>query len=376
MWYLDSQLKYIMLMAVFYIALSALYPKGAAFAKRNLFPAAFFVFLFSYNPYTGFLYIVAAFINFYTAKLILKSNHKKTLFIFSIIFNSVAFLIVSILPYFNTDILSFISFIGYAYAYLKLMDLSYYAYFYEEEMNIRDVLSFILFVPVFTSGPIISFNDYKNQIDTPQEMPELEAPVKRIIKGFFKKVVLIKLLYIFHDRLLEGELNMLLSLLVLFSFYIIGYLDFSGYSDIAIGFSKLMGFHIPENFKFPFLSPSLTIFWKNWHITLGAWIKSHISIFLKPKTRLQAAVSAFIIMLFIGVWHKFSLLFFLWGVWHGIFLFIEAYFNIGTVNKKKTKPLIYYARCFVTNLIVTLGCIFFSSDMDIVLKIFKGLFSL
>lgn len=375
MWYLDSQLKYIMLMAIFYVALSALYPKGAAFVKRYCFPAAFFVFLVFYNPYTGLLYTAATFLNFFIAKGILQSRHKKLLFIFSILLNTGAFLFVGILPYWNTSAPNFISFIGYAYAYLKLMDLSYYAYFYEEEMSIIDVLSFILFVPIFTAGPIISFNDFKKQIEAPPAMPELEGPVKRIIIGFFKKVVLIKLIYILHDSLLKGELNIFSSLLVLFSFYIIGYLDFSGYSDIAIGFSKLMGFTIPENFKFPFLSPSLTIFWKNWHISLGAWIKSHISIFLKPKTRLQAAVSAFCIMLFIGIWHKFSLLFFLWGVWHGIFLFIEAYFNIGTVNKKKTKPLIYYTRCFVTNLIVTIGCIFFYSDMGSVLKILKGLFT-
>lgn len=374
MWYLDKELKYILIMAAVYIGVSFVSQKGGDFFKKYPFPLIFTAFLFYYNLYTGIFYFIFIGINFMLAQWILKTEkYKKQVFVCSVALNIIAFLSISIYPYLPSNSLDFISFIGFSYAFLKLVDLIYYAYFFAEEICAWDALSYLLFTPVFTSGPIMAFNDFKNQLHTKQEaIINLENPIQRIMIGFAKKIILISLLYQLHDHLLEGELNFFLSFFVLFLFYIIGYLDFSGYSDIAIGFGALMGITVPENFKMPFLSPSLTVFWKNWHITLGTWIKGHISVFIKPKNRFLGGLSSFLIMIFVGIWHKFSFMFFLWGMWHGIFLFIEGCFNLGIVNKKKTPPLIYYGRCLITNIIVTLGCLFFYTDMAVVFKILKG----
>jgi alginate O-acetyltransferase complex protein AlgI len=372
MWYLDKSFIYILIIVLFSAGFNFLFKDRLSKLKKVLLSLAFGAFIFFYSKYL-FVFIFAwIWAVFVLAKIIFHIQNdivKKCVFIFSVGINVVVFVLTGVLSYDIANVS--VIFLGSGYAFLKLTDVVYYAYYYEENFSFFDLVVFILFLPTFTSGPIMGFNDFKTQ--TLNHTPvNLESSVKRIVMGYFKKIVLLKIIYILHDRLLSGSLNPMSSLLVLFLFYIIGYLDFSGYSDIAIGFGKIMGFNVPENFRMPFLSPSLTVFWKNWHITLGAWVKSHITVFIKPKTRLQSALASFIIMVFIGLWHRFSLLFLLWGMWHGLVLFIEGYFNLAIVNKKKTKPVVYYLRCAITNLIVTIGCLFFYTDMGIVIKILKG----
>ncbi|MDL2248541.1 hypothetical protein LJB89_02475 [Tyzzerella sp. OttesenSCG-928-J15] len=380
MWYLDSNFLIILAGTVFFILCRIIGGSFAAKLRRYLLPVLFFAFILNYSPVVAAAYSAVLIINYMLVLTlrrlaVSKETRAKRLFIFSIILNSILFILISVSPYLS-GFWGNISLLGFSYAYLKIVDIFYYAHYFEEDIAPFDFVSFILFVPTFTAGPILNFSNFKEDLEAELPPLDLEMPTRRIVIGFFKKVVIVKTLYYAHDFLLAKNLNPVLSLAVLFLFYIIGYMDFSGYSDIAIGFGKLLGFNVAENFKNPFTSPSLTVFWRNWHISLGEWIKKHISIFIKPKTRLQSGLSSFIIMLFIGLWHKFTPLYFLWGLWHGIFLFIEAYFNKGIVNKKKTPRHIYILRCVLTNLIVTFGCIFFYSDIDTVVRILRGLFFL
>src|SRR5206468_7200830 len=124
------------------------------------------------------------------------------------------------------------------------------------------------------------------------------------------------------------------SLFLMIWFYALIFFDFSGYSDIAVGFGRLMGYNIPENFKKPFQSPTLTQYWRNWHATLGDWFRDHIFMFFSRQTptRWTAAGLSLLIMVLIGLWHGFSWLYVLWGVYHGILMGLENLLNKTTVN--------------------------------------------
>jgi len=303
-------------------------------------------------------------------KLILIVNkYKNIMFLFSILINIgfVSFIRNIDINSSNTPWFSAVIILGLIYNLLKIIDSLYYVYYMNESINILSLYTYILFIPIFTSGPIIQYNSFKKQLNTYKkiESKDVEVYVKRIISGLFKKVVLVKILLEYYSNILNLELNPLSSTLVLIIYFILLYFDFSGYSDIAIGFSGLMGIQVPENFKKPFTSPTLTQFWRNWHITLGDWFKSHVYMPFSQnfRSRISASFLSFGIMLTIGLWHGFNTLFILWGVYHGAFLFLENILNITIVHKRKVSKIYFTIRCLITNLIVAFGTIFFSENL-------------
>jgi alginate O-acetyltransferase complex protein AlgI len=208
---------------------------------------------------------------------------------------------------------------------------------------------------------------------------ELESSVKRIIAGMFKKIVIVPYMWdVFHRVLAAPELNTHQSLFLMVWFYALIYFDFSGYSDIAIGFGRLMGYNVPENFKKPFLSPTLTQYWRNWHATLGDWFRDHIFMLVSRKTpsRRTAAGLSMLIMTLIGLWHGFTWLYLMWGIYHGILLALENLLNRTTVNKRKVSKTYFYARCLLVQLCVTAAVIVYSENAETVLRIYRGLLSL
>jgi alginate O-acetyltransferase complex protein AlgI len=273
--------------------------------------------------------------------------------------------------------------LGIIYNVLKVIDALYFAYYFGKDGKAKalDYANFVLFIPTFTSGPILKFRDFLNDIKLPYQMTAelFESCVKRIILGMFKKVVIVPYMWTVFDNVLkQPELHTQHSFFLMVWFYVLIYFDFSGYSDIAIGFGRLMGYTVPENFKRPFLSPTFTQYWRNWHATLGDWFRDHIFMLVSRQnpTRLMAAGLAMIIMVSIGLWHGFSWLFLLWGVYHGTLLALENVFKLTTVNKRKVSRAYYYLRCAVVQLCVVLAVIVYSENYDTVLRIYRGLLSL
>ena len=115
------------------------------------------------------------------------------------------------------------------------------------------------------------------------------------------------------------------------------YFDFSGYSDMAIGLGKICGFRLPENFKNPYLSFSITEFWRRWHITLGAWMKNYLYIPLGGNKVTTAKIYRNLVIVFLlsGLWHGAAWNFVLWGAFHGLFLVLEKLFLGSEKNYKK-----------------------------------------
>ena len=273
--------------------------------------------------------------------------------------------------------------LGLIYNVLKVIDALYFAYYLgkDGQAGPLDYYNFVLFIPTFTSGPILKFRDFLADAKTPYRVTaeELESSVKRIIAGMFKKIVIVPYMWdVFHRVLAAPELNTHQSLFLMVWFYALIYFDFSGYSDIAIGFGRLMGYNVPENFKKPFLSPTLTQYWRNWHATLGDWFRDHIFMLVSRKTpsRRTAAGLSMLIMTLIGLWHGFTWLYLMWGIYHGILLALENLLNRTTVNKRKVSKTYFYARCLLVQLCVTAAVIVYSENAETVLRIYRGLLSL
>ncbi|PYI51212.1 MBOAT family O-acyltransferase [Paenibacillus flagellatus] len=268
---------------------------------------------------------------------------------------------------------------GLIYTVLKVIDAYYFAYYVGKQGKapLLDFVNYLLFIPTFTSGPILKFRDFMADAKKPYTVSaaDFEAGIKRIILGLFKKVVLVAGMTVVFKHVAGLELHVYHSVFLMIWFYALIYFDFSGYSDIAIGFGRLMGYTIPENFKRPFLSPTLTQYWRNWHATLGDWFRDHIfMIFSRSFTsRGAAAVLSIVVMVLIGLWHGFSWLYLLWGVYHGTLMALESLLQLSIVNRKKVSAFYFYGRCVVTQVLVTIGIVVYSGNTDVALRIYKGL---
>lgn len=272
--------------------------------------------------------------------------------------------------------------LGLIYNVLKVIDALYFAYFIGKDALVPalDYSNYILFVPTFTSGPILKFRDFMADTKQPYKLDSVgvEASVKRIILGLFKKIVLVTWMTSLFDSVGRMELTTVHSLFLMVWFYALIYFDFSGYSDIAVGFGRLMGYNVPENFKKPFLSPTLTQYWRNWHATLGDWFRDHIFMFFSRKTpsKWTAAGLSILIMVLIGLWHGFTWLYVVWGVYHGLLLAGENVLGKSLVNRKKVSTAYFYGRCFLTQAFVTMAVIIYCPNQELVLKIYRGLLNL
>lgn len=277
-------------------------------------------------------------------------------------------------PWFDTIYL-----FGLIYTVLKVIDAYYFAYYVGKDGRapLLDFVNYLLFIPTFTSGPILKFRDFIADSKKPYTVTpaDFEAGIKRVILGLFKKVVLVAGMTVIFSDVLERDLHVYHSVFLMIWFYALIYFDFSGYSDIAIGFGRLMGYTIPENFKQPFLSPTLTQYWRNWHATLGDWFRDHIFMIFSRKytSRGAAAFLSIVIMVLIGLWHGFSWLYVLWGLYHGVLLATESLLKKSLVNRKKVSSAYFYARCLGTQLLVTFAVIVYYPNQEAVLRIYKGL---
>ncbi len=240
-------------------------------------------------------------------------------------------------------------------------------------------LNYMFFIPVFTSGPIFRYRDFVKTYNNPiiLTVDELADNIKRIIRGMFKKVVLFQILMIIQAYILQLEMKIYVSLMLTALSWFLLYFDLSGYSDVAIGFGKIAGYNVPENFKNPWKSPSFTMFWRSWHCTLSDWIREHIYILVSKLNlnRTYSAILAIVTMIIMALWHGFNMPYFIaGGLYLGLLLAIENLLGISTVNKRKTKKSIFILRCFVVNFLFALNTLVFTISSDQLIAVLKGFF--
>ena len=193
------------------------------------------------------------------------------------------------------------------------------------EESLLDFSIYIAFFPQLLSGPIMRASEFLPQLKDGgvKKLENMHEYFALILGGLFKKIVIASFLTtsIVNDVLAVPQNHSQLSVvLALYAYAIVIYCDFSGYSDIAVGISGLMGFKSPRNFNSPYSSLNFSDFWKRWHITFSSWLKDYVYIPLggNRKGKLRKYINLSITMLVSGLWHGTGLNFIFWGISHGI----------------------------------------------------------
>ncbi|MBL7910918.1 MAG: MBOAT family protein [Bacteroidia bacterium] len=239
--------------------------------------------------------------------------------------------------------------------------------------------TYILLFPKLIAGPIVRYHDIADQITNREKnyTPNVKLSGFLIFcLGLAKKTIIANTLGMQADavfKLAPEQLDTAAAWVGALAYTFQIYFDFSGYSDMAIGLGKMMGFRFPENFNNPYTSGSITEFWRRWHITLGTWMKNYLYIPLGgnkgPNSKLYR--NLIIVFLLSGLWHGASWNFVLWGAYHGLFLVLERLF-LGKVFEKLGK----FIAVPITFIIVITGWVLFrNEDLHYGLNVIKQMFS-
>ncbi len=239
--------------------------------------------------------------------------------------------------------------------------------------------TYIIFFPKLIAGPIVRYHDIADQITNREK--NYTTDIK--LSGFFifcfglaKKVIIANTLGMQADavfKLAPEQIDTAAAWVGAIAYTFQIYFDFSGYSDMAIGLGKIMGFKLPENFKNPYLSFSITEFWRRWHITLGTWMKNYLYIPLGGNKVTPAKLYRNLVVVFLlsGLWHGASWNFVLWGAFHGLFLVLERLF-LNNVYQKIGEAV----STLITFIIVITGWVLFrNEDLSMAFHVIKQMYS-
>ncbi len=217
---------------------------------------------------------------------------------------------------------------------------------------------YISFFPQLIAGPIVRYIDIEKQLSERKiTLDGVSCGIRRFIFGLAKKVLIANILADVTDSLLANGPSLIGSAgcwLCAITYTLQIYYDFSGYSDMAIGLGRIFGFEFRENFDLPYISRSITEFWRRWHISLGEWFREYLYIPLggNRKGRLRGYLNIFFVFAMTGLWHGASWRFMIWGIYHGIFRMIE---KAGFEDFLKKHPIfshIYTILVFVTGWVI------------------------
>lgn len=231
------------------------------------------------------------------------------------------------------------------------------------QKNLIDYTAFVTMFPQLVAGPIITYTSISEQLENRKESFALFGEGAEIfIIGLSKKVLLANNIGSLWDSIKVtpiGEISVLSAWLGIIAFTFQIYFDFSGYSDMAIGLGKMMGFDLMKNFNYPYISKSVTEFWRRWHMTLGMWFREYVYIPLggNKDGKLKQYRNIFIVWFLTGLWHGANWNFIIWGVYYGVFVTIEKVFLLKWLEKRPK----FIAHIY-TLLVVVVGWVFFEFE--------------
>lgn len=303
------------------------------------------------------------------------------------------FVILSLVPLFISRILPILEidykfgFLGISYITFKVMQI-----LVEikdnmiKEVNFIDYLSFMIFFPTLSSGPIDRsrrfIKDIEKTISKTEYLDNLGKGIEYILQGLVYKIILSQLIFDKINIISEATYTTknLTIYMYLYGFYL--FFDFAGYSLMAVGVSKIFGIDTPMNFNKPFLAKDMKDFWNRWHMSLSHWFRDFVfsrlvfAMFKKKifKSSLTTAMVAYIVnMTLMGVWHGINFSYLLYGLYHGIILAITEYFQKTKFYKNnKNKKWFEYSSIFITFNLVMFGFFIFSEKFVYVLQVIGG----
>ena len=228
------------------------------------------------------------------------------------------------------------------------------------QRNFIDLAAYVSLFPQLIAGPIVRYSDVAAQLqDRTHSVSAAAEGVRRFTVGFAKKVLLANQFGALASAYKQTQdANVLFVWLYALAFLLQVYFDFSGYSDMAIGLGRILGFRFPENFNYPYISGSITEFWRRWHISLGSWFRDYLYIPLGGSRRGKARqlLNILIVWLATGLWHGAAWTFVLWGLWFAVLLLLEKSVLLPVLEKHRALGHVY------TLFFVTLGFVLFDAD--------------
>ena len=236
----------------------------------------------------------------------------------------------------------------------------------EVQTNILYVGLYISFFPQLIAGPIVRYETIADEIKNRKEtVNDFFDGFARFIVGLSKKVLLANSFAILADQTFDAakngdSLSVMFSWLGAIAYTLQIFFDFCGYSDMAIGLGRMFGFHFLENFNYPFISKSITEFWRRWHMSLGTWFRDYVYIPLGGSrvSKSRNIFNLFVVWLLTGIWHGANFTFIVWGLMYFVLLVFEKLTGI----YKKQGKIINVFKWVYTMFFVILGWVVFRSD--------------
>lgn len=340
--------------------------------KNLLLLISSLLFYFYGEPKYIILMIIEIVLAYFEARLIEKYKSKE-IFIFSIfihvlllcIFKYTNFLITNINGIFNTNIslLNIVLPIGISFYTFQI--ISYLVDVYKEKVkaqkNFISLATYVSLFPQLIAGPIVRYETINDELDNKkQTFNDFSSGISRFIIGLSKKVLIANILgELCNIFILSNEKTVLFYWIYGISYSLQIYFDFSAYSDMAIGLGRMFGFHFMENFDYPYISKSITEFWRRWHISLSSWFKDYVYIPLggSREGTFKLIRNILIVWLLTGLWHGSEWTFVIWGMFIGILLVIEK-----LLLNKYIEKLPSIVRRIYTLFIIMISFIIFSGS--------------
>lgn len=358
-------------------------------AKNIVLLISSLLFYFYGEPKFGILMVISILLTYIHGLLMDKYPKRKKLFLISsivissgllVVFKYTDFIIsnINMVLHSNIDLVKLSLPIGISFYTFQM--ISYIIDVYRGEAKVQKsflkLATYVALFPQLIAGPIVRYTTIEDELDNRKySFDNFSNGVRRFIIGLSKKILVANVLASAISSFSTSQ-----EKTVLF-YWIYGlanalqiYFDFSGYSDMAIGLGKMLGFNFPENFNYPYISKSVTEFWRRWHITLGTWFKDYIYIPLGGNRvgKIKWLRNILIVWFLTGLWHGAAWNFILWGVLYGVLLVIE---KIGLLKVLEKIPSVI-SSAYVT-LITIIGFIIFSgSSVSEILNNIGGIFGI
>lgn len=310
------------------------------------------------GPKFIFVILCTTIITFYLVQFLSKSTSRRKrrwLLFFSVFVNLIFLLYFKYANFFVENVNATIQFLGYkpmkwievvlpiGISFYTFQTITYaldvYRKVHQPLRKVTDYILYIMAFPQMIAGPIVRFNSIADQIiDRKETIDDKLIGFYRFVLGLSKKILIANVMAEQADAIFNSNLanlstpNAWIGILA-YTFQI--YFDFSGYSDMAIGLGKMMGFNFPENFDSPYSSRSISEFWRRWHITLGTFMKDYLYIPLGGNrvSVKRMYLNLGIVFLLSGLWHGASWNFVLWGAFHGLFLILDRIFLLKLLDR-------------------------------------------
>ena len=222
--------------------------------------------------------------------------------------------------------------------------------------------TFVTLFPQLIAGPIIKYKDLGDQIDSRTcTVEKFASGVQMFVIGLGKKVLIannVGMLWESYKAMAPGDLTVAGAWLGVLAFAIQIYFDFSGYSDMAVGLGRMLGFEFMRNFNYPYISRSITEFWRRWHISLSTWFRDYVYFPLggsRVNSKAKHIRNLFVVWLLTGVWHGANWTFLAWGLFYFVLLVLEKYGGLG-----RGWPV--WAKWLFTFLMVNFAWVLFRAD--------------